>query len=113
MPRMSVATFHLLIASAFMISSADRARAANATDAEAAYTQDITKRADKIVASLGITDDTHKTRVRDLIVQQYRNLREIHAARDARINEAKQRPSDPNVAEAFVKVARDAASLKL
>src|SRR5690349_23034243 len=105
MLRMSVAIFQLLIACAFVISSSDRARAANATDAEAAYTQDITKRADKILSSLAITDDAQKARVRDLIVQQYRTLREIHAARDARINEAKQRPSDPNVAEAFVKVA--------
>ena len=113
MPRMSVAIFQLVIAFAFVISSTECARAANATDAEAAYTQDITKRADKIVASLGITDDAQKTRVRDLIVQQYRNLREIHATRDARINEAKQSPSDSKVAEAFAKVARDTANLKL
>ena len=87
--------------------------AANASDAEAAYTQEITKRADKIVAPLGITDEAQKTRVRDLIAQQYRTLREIHAARDARINEAKQSPGDPTVAEGWAKVARDAANLKL
>ena len=113
MPRMSVAMYRVSLASAFLIWLTDCALAANASDTEAAYTQDITKRADKIVASLGISDDVHKARVQDLIVQQYRTLRDIHAARDARINEAKQSPGDSSVAERFAKVARDAANLKL
>jgi hypothetical protein len=110
---MLVAIFQASLALGFVIGLADASQAANASDPEAAYTQDITKRADKIVATLGISDETHKTRVRDLIAQQYRTLREIHAARDARVNETKQSPSDANVAEGFAKVARDAANLKL
>jgi hypothetical protein len=110
---MSVAIFPALLSSAFVIWLADCALAANTSDAEVAYTQDITKRADKIVASLGITDEAQKTRVRDLIAQQYRTLREIHAGRDARISEAKQSPGDPAVADGWAKVNRDAANLKL
>ena len=86
MPRMSVAIYHAVLASVFMAWLGDCAAAANASDSDAAYTQEITKRAEKIVAPLGITDDAQKTRVRDLIAQQYRSLREIHAARDARID---------------------------
>src|SRR5262245_35594871 len=57
---------------------------ADATDdAETAYTRVITERADKIVAPLGITDAAQATRVRDLIANQYRGLREIHDAIDA------------------------------
>lgn len=114
MPRMSVAIYQAVIASVFVIWLADRAVAANASDAEAAYTQDITKRADKIVASLGITDETKKTRVRDLIAQQYQSLRKIHDVRDAKIDESKRTlTNDGAAAEAWVKVARDAANLKL
>src|SRR6476660_5753285 len=109
MPRMSVAIYQAVIASVFVIWLAGCALAANASDTEAAYTQDITKRADKIVASLGISDDVQKARVQDLVVQNYRTLRDIHAARDARIKEAKQSPGDANVAEGSTKVARDAA----
>jgi hypothetical protein len=91
------------------ISTAQDGRA----DKEAAYTQDITKRADKIVALLGLTDEAQRVRVRDLIVQQYRTLREIHAARDAKIDEVKHSHGDKVVADGWVKVARDAANLKL
>src|SRR5262245_19293461 len=110
MPRMSAAIYHAAIACIFVARMADGAPPANASDAETAYTQDITKRADKIVASLEFTDEAQKTRVRDLIAQQYRTLRDIHAARDARIAEAKQSPGDPTVAEAWKKVAADTAN---
>jgi uncharacterized protein DUF3826 len=113
MPRLFDAIFRAILASTFAIWLADCSVAANTSDNEAAYTQDITKRADKIVNTLGISDDAHKIHIRDLIAQQYRTLREIHAARDARISETKQSPSDANVAEGVAKMARDAASLKL
>lgn len=41
------------------------------------------ERADKIVATLGIGDETLSARVRDLIARQYRTLSEIHDGRDA------------------------------
>jgi hypothetical protein len=112
MPQLSVTIFQAILSFALVIWSGDFALA-NTSDVEAAYTQDITKRADKIVASLGIADDAQKTRLRDLIAQQYRTLREIHARRDARISEAKQSSGDPAVADGRAKMNRDAANLQL
>jgi hypothetical protein len=87
---------------------------ANKDDREAAYTAEINKRADKIVAPLEIKDEAAAARVRDLIAGQYRQLRDIHAARDARIDEAKRSPGgDKTIAEAWTKVARDAATIQL
>jgi Spy/CpxP family protein refolding chaperone len=81
--------------------------------AEVAYTRAITERADKIVATLGITNAAKATLVRDLIAQQYRNLRDIHAARDTQINAAKEQAKDDKTAtESGVKAARDEAKVK-
>ncbi len=79
-----------LILGRLIMSDVPSADAAPAGDEEAAYTRTITERADKIVAPLGIQDAAKAARVRDLIVAQYRGLREIHAARDAKIAEAAQ-----------------------
>jgi hypothetical protein len=112
--RRSVTIYPIIALLAVATSRVDRTWAASTSDAEAAYTQDITKRADKIVATLGIADNAAKTRVRDLIVGQYRTLSEIHGARDAKFAEVKHgQPVDPAVAEAWIKAARDAANLKL
>jgi hypothetical protein len=86
--------------------------AAPTSDEDAAYTRAITERADKIVAPLALEDAEKTSRVRDLIVAQYRGLREIHAARDAKIAEA-QSPGDPAVAEAWRSVARKDADLRI
>jgi hypothetical protein len=95
---------------AFELPAAD---AAPADDEEAAYTRTITERADKIVAPLAIVDAAKAARVRDLIVEQYRSLRDIHAARDAKIAQAANSPGDAVVAEAWRSVARKDADLKL
>ena len=85
-----------------------------ATDEEeAAYTRTITERADKIVAPLGLDDTAKSMRVRDLIVNEYRGLREIHDARDAKLAEANVQPSDAAVAAAWRGVAQKEAALKL
>ena len=107
-------TVSLAVAAAVLFAAASvQAFEVAANDAEAAYAQEIAKRADKVLAPLGITDEAQTNRVRDLITSQYRTLREIHAVRDARINEAKRSPGDAAIAEAWTKTARDAASLKL
>ena len=81
-----------------------------AEDQEAAYTRVITRRADKIVATLGIADSSKATCVRDIIAQQYRSLREIHDTRDARIKAAKKLAGDDKkAAEASAKAIRDKA----
>jgi hypothetical protein len=85
-----------------------------ATDDEAAYTRAIAERADKIVATLGIADAAKAARVRDIIAGQFRGLREIHDARDARIEEATKAPGgDRTIADAWIKVARDKATFDM
>lgn len=114
MSRRSITVCHMTLFVVFVALKSNGYSVADTTDSEAAYTQDITKRADKIVAPLEIADDAAKTRVRDLIANQYRSLREIHGVRDAKIGEVKHASAtDATVAEAWVKTARDAANLKL
>ncbi len=58
-------------------------------DVEAAYLADISKRADKILATLDIKDEAASARVQALIRDQYKNLRAVHDPRDAALKEAK------------------------
>jgi len=81
------------------------------TDAEANYSKTIQERSDKIVATLEISDTNKFTRVSNLIAQQYRNLRDIHDARDAAIKTAKEQPKES--ADKRVKEIQDEATSKL
>jgi hypothetical protein len=105
--------FSALILGRLIMTDLPSAGAAPADDEEAAYTRTITERADKIVAPLAIQDAAKAARVRDLIAAQYRSLREVHAARDAKIAEAARAPGDSVMAEAWRNVARNDADLKL
>jgi hypothetical protein len=91
------------IVPAFAQSSAD-------ADAEAAYIRAINERAAKIVAGLGLTNDATAAQAQEIIAAQYRSLRTIHDARDARNKAAKQNSNDDTFASALaVKAAqRDA-----
>ena len=103
-----------LVLAALVASLGEICRGEKAEVSDAAYTKVITERADKIVAALGIADSGTTARVRGLIVQHYRSLREIHDARNAKVDDAKNSPGgDPTVASAWIKVARDSADLKL
>jgi hypothetical protein len=85
-----------------------------AEDPEAAYTRVVNERADKIVASLGIDDPAKARRVRDLIAQQYRNLRAIHDPRDEQIKRARETHKDhKEAADAAIKAAQDQAKVRL
>jgi hypothetical protein len=75
--------------------------------AEAAYTADITKRADDAIKFAGI-DDAKAPAVRQTLVSQYRNLRTIHDARDAKLKAA----SD-DAAKTQIKSEADASLKKL
>lgn len=86
--------------------------AAPTAEEEAAYTRTITERADKIVAPLGIQDAAKAARVRDLLVQQYRDLRDIHAKRDAKIAEVRA-SADPALGAAWKSLAEKEASLNV
>jgi hypothetical protein len=88
--------------------------AASPADEEAAYAKVINERADKIVATLGIDDAEKATRVRDLIAGQFRGLREVHDARDAKLEQTKQSPGgDATIAAAWNRVATDQATMKV
>lgn len=60
---------------------------------EEAYQRVIEERAAKISQEITFTDEDHKLRVRKLIVDQYRTLRDIHAARDSQLSGAKDASS--------------------
>jgi Protein of unknown function (DUF3826) len=87
--------------------------AATTAEQDAAYTRTITERAEKIVAPLGIQDAAKATRIRDVIVNQYRNLSAVHAARDAKIAQAPKSPGDSTVADAWRGLARKEADLTI
>ena len=87
--------------------------APNAEDAEAAYTKVITQRADQIAASLHLADSAKALRVRNIIMQQYRDLRRIHDARDAQIKAAQPRAGGPSGAtNSTIQTAQDEAKAK-
>ncbi|ARS39670.1 hypothetical protein CA265_08405 [Sphingobacteriaceae bacterium GW460-11-11-14-LB5] len=77
----------------------------NAVADKETYTKMITERSAKIVANLGISDakKTEKTTV--IIRDQYSNLNDIYAARDARVKAIKEKNKDN-------KVVRDSALAK-
>ena len=56
-------------------------------DPEAAYTATITARSEKHVGALKLDDPAKAARVRDTIVKQYRALRDLHDARDAKLKD--------------------------
>jgi Spy/CpxP family protein refolding chaperone len=99
---------------AFIAASTRLACAQTPQDTELAYTRTITERADKIIPTLDITNAARAAVVRDIIVQQYRDLRSIHDPRDAAIKAAKAKSTeDKSAAEAAVKAAQDEARVKL
>ena len=60
-------------------------------EADAAYTRTINERAQKIVNALQINNESKALRVRDIIAEQYRNLNDIYALRDAETKAAKDK----------------------
>jgi len=56
------------------------------------YVQVITKRAEKIVSVLGITDSAKFKRVQDIVINQYENLSAVHDGRNAKVKEIKEQP---------------------
>lgn len=86
--------------------------AAPTAEEEAAYTRTITERADKIVAPLALEDPTQAARIRELVVQQYRDLRDVHAKRDAKIAEVKA-SADPALGTAWKSLAEKEAALNI
>lgn len=75
-----------------------------------AYTRTITQRAEKIVATLGLTDSAAFYRVRSAITGQYRHLNNIYNERDAQIKAVKADTTlDKTIAAQKIKTAGDSA----
>ncbi|WP_461451550.1 DUF3826 domain-containing protein [Mucilaginibacter sp.] len=58
------------------------------------YTQVITKRSEKIVSALGITDSVKFKQVQAIIVDQYRALSSIHDIRNVKVKDIKEKDGD-------------------
>ncbi len=77
----------------------------NAAADKETYTKMITDRAAKIVTNLGLTDARKTEKVTIIVRDQYSNLNDIYAARDARVKEIKEKNKDN-------KLERDSALAK-
>ncbi|MDR6944006.1 DUF3826 domain-containing protein [Mucilaginibacter pocheonensis] len=62
------------------------------------YTQVITQRSNKIVTALNISDSVKFKRVRDIIVDQYRNLNDIYNDRNAKSKQIKEQAGNDKAA---------------
>lgn len=81
---------------------------------DAAYTNTITERADKIVVPLGITSPETAIKVRDVIVEQYRKLNDIYTERDNKIKAAKElKETNKLLAEEQIKNAENEVYARL
>jgi hypothetical protein len=78
------------------------------------YTRIITQRADKIVATLKIADPVKAVVVRDIVVQQYRNLNEIYGERDNNLKAAKElKTTNKSLAEEQIRIAENEVNARL
>ena len=83
-------------------------------DQDAAYTKTITQRVDKIVAPLAIANSATAVKVRDIIVQQYRNLNDIYTERDNKLKAAKiLKATNKVIAEEQIRNAENEVSARL
>ena len=74
-----------------------------AESADQSYTRTINTRAEKIVASLGISNTRQAELVQSIIATQYYNLNTIHTDRDLQIKAAKQQGDSKEATEAAIK----------
>ncbi len=87
--------------------------AVQVTDKEAAYTRTITTRAEKIVATLGITDPSQEKKLVSTIADQYRNLNTIYTERDEQIKAVKQKEQSKDATESELKKIEQTTNQKI
>ena len=85
----------------------------NAINKDAAYTQTITNRAEKIVQTLEISDSSKAKRVTNIIASQYRNLNTLHTERDDQISQIKQKGLSKEIVDSQIKTVRETTDKKL
>src|SRR4051794_2903992 len=82
--------FSLFLFSVLLSSSALQAQDnASPVDKEAAYTQTINTRAEKIVTALHLPDTKKAAKVSELVAGQYRALNTVYTSRDEQVKLAK------------------------
>ena len=82
-------------------------------DKEAAYTKTINTRAEKIVATLGISDAAKTMRLTKIIADQYRALNGIHNDRDELAKKIKENNEAKEITELELKKLDDRTTEKL
>ena len=87
--------------------------AAQVSDKEAAYTRTITTRAEKIVATLGVTDPSHEKKLVSIISDQYRNLNTIYTERDEQIKATKQKEQSKEAKESELRKIEQTTNEKI
>ena len=85
----------------------------SAINKDAAYTQTITNRAEKIVQTLEISDSSKAKRVTNIIASQYRNLNTLHTERDDQISQIKQKGLSKEIVDSQIKTVRETTDKKL
>jgi hypothetical protein len=78
---------------------------AQAETEDEVYTKVINERAAKLIEGMTFSDPDHEERVKKVITDQYRTLRDLHAARDVQIAAAKESPAAIASAEQQSKLA--------
>jgi hypothetical protein len=68
--------------------SASQEQSATNTQAEAAYTKTIEKRAADVLTTLGLKEGPNRQKVHDILIAQYRALRDWHDTNDAALKAA-------------------------
>lgn len=103
------------LATALAVATTGAAAAAPVDEAaEATYTQVIDKRADGVVKALDVQDAATAAKTKSALLAQYRALRAIHDARDARIAELKSaNAGDKATLDTAVAVERESAQQRL
>lgn len=82
-------------------------------DKEAAYTRTINSRAEKIVASLGISDNGKASRVSHIIADHYRNLNNVYTERDEKVKAIKSKADTKELTAEEIKKQQDLCDTKI
>lgn len=78
-----------------------------------AYLQTLRTRTQKIVEKLGIPGEGLQLEIRDIIVDQYRSLRDIHETRDAKKDSVKSNIKDKPLQDKEIKAIENEAAAKM
>jgi hypothetical protein len=82
-------------------------------DEDPAYTRTINNRAEKIVATLGISDSLKAKHIIAVVANQYRNLNTIYTKRDEQIKSIQQKGLAKEEADSKIKNIQNAADKKV